>query len=164
MNNPLRLAAWLVLASGMGCQSNRHASSEGGTGRRPPMLSMYVRDATFAEEFYEIDRNDQLGFGGGLDARFNRATWNIAMTADEQMELNTLIERLDWMGGDLKSTHEPPKFIYRIQVRNETGHARYDLKGDHPQVSPIRELLHAISLRRLEPELQKLPEPGKQPG
>jgi len=125
---------------------------------------MYVRDASLAESYYVIDDKGQLGFGGGLDARLTRTSWTTTLSEAEIGELNRLIDQHRWIGGGFKSTNEPAKFIYRIDVRNSEGSSRYNLKGDHPEIAPVRDWLHNVSLRRLEPDLQKLPEPGKQPG
>jgi len=162
------LLAFIVLlmamgGGGAGCQSQAPIAPKGSVNDSKLRLTMYVRDASLAEAYYEVSSKGEFGFGGGLDARFTRASWTTPLTETDLNELNALIEQNNWIGGDFKSTNEPKSFIYRIDVRNPAGHRRHDLKGDHPNVAPVRDWLHTISLRRLEPDLQKLPEPGKQP-
>jgi hypothetical protein len=139
------------------------ASSHGPRANSPTSgleLTMFVRDSTSAEAFYRVWRDGTLGFGGGMDARLERTSWTGPMSAEEIRALHRLLEVHNWYSANPVSTHAPKDQLYRITVHAPQARKRFRVKGESPDVQPIRKLLEHASLRRLEGELQRLPEPS----
>ena len=123
-------------------------------------LSMYVRDETGAESLYKVTRDGTLGFGGGLNARLDHTTWSGPLFPEELRQLHDLLAAADWFKAKPESTGQPEQKIYRISLNSKEKVRSFRLKGDHLQIKPIRDLLDTASLRRLEVDLRRLPEPN----
>jgi hypothetical protein len=150
-----------LLAHGLGgctsLQSQREQSATGGL-----ELTLFVRDATEAEAFFQVNADGTLGWAGGIYARLHSPKWTGAMTAEEIAQLRQLINDRDFFRVRPASSEEPPKQIYRILINAPEHRARFTVKGHSPELEPIRELLAKASLRRLEDDLNRLPAPSSQ--
>lgn len=159
------VAPWVLvmgLALGLsGCQAASH-SDHGAQPLKPRLeLTLSMHDET-ADELFEIHRDGTFRFGGGMDARLGHTSWSTRLDDADRQRLADLIDRHGWIAGNLKSTGSPESLRYRISIRTDRGSARHSLKGHHPDVEPIYQELRKISLRRLDADLQRLPEPGPQ--
>jgi hypothetical protein len=143
-----------ILLSGC-ASSQRLDSSTGGI-----ELTLFVRDGGGSEEYYTVLRDGSLGFGGGMNARIAKVTWNDALTMEEIATLRDLIRDHDWCGRKWQSTREPESQAYRVSINSPECRRSFRLKGEHPDVQPVRELLRKASLRRLKSDLDRLPKPS----
>lgn len=124
---------------------------------------MFVRDDTGAESLYQVNRDGTLNFGGGFNALAGHTTWTGQMTPREIQELRELIETHHWFTANPDSTQQPPGMLYRVAIDAPQVQKHFTVKGESPDVQPVRELLARIALRRLEGELKRLPQPSLQP-
>src|SRR5262245_1146935 len=125
-------------------------------------LSMYVRDETRSEVFYQVTRDGVLHFGGGLDARLESTSWAGALTEPELAQLRQLLEAQDWFQTKPVSTKTPEDCLYRVSLRTPQVSKRFTVKGENTALEPVRELLAQASRRRLDATLERLPQPGPQ--
>jgi hypothetical protein len=123
-------------------------------------LSMYVRDDTGSEALYKIDQAGMISFGGGLDARLDHPTWSGPLLEVEIARIRDLLEAREWFRVKPESTGQPPGQLYRISLRTDQRSGSFRVKGEHPEIKPLRELLETASLRRLEVDLRRFPEPS----
>lgn len=126
---------------------------------------MFVRDGTGAESYYEVERDGTLRFGGGMDARLERTSWSGSMSPEEIATLERLLRLHGWYERRPASTNVPQDQVYRVklsapQVKGLANRTSFRLKGESPDVQPVRELLERLALRRLAPQLQRLPQPS----
>jgi hypothetical protein len=150
------LLAILCGAAPAACRSApRNASATGNLA-----MTMYVRDATGAESYYEVHRDGTLGFGGGLQARLFQTTWSGPMTAEEIAQIRAALEAQNWFRQPPRSTNQPADHIYRITIDAPERQKQFRVKGDTQALRPLHEIFSRIALRRLEPVLRGLPEPS----
>lgn len=123
-------------------------------------MTMYIRDATDAESYFEIDRSGTLGFGGGIKARLFHTTWSGPMTAEEIQQLRAMFEAHDWFREDPQSTDQPPEQVYRVTIDAPERRGQFKVKGENQALAAIHQKLAKAALRRLEPTLRTLPEPS----
>lgn len=123
---------------------------------------MFVRDQTGAEALYRVNHDDTLSFGGGMDARLGSTTWTGPMTPDETEHLRNLLIQREWFREKPGSTGEPKEMRYRITLNAPESRKSFTVKGQIPQLQPIRELFERIALRRLDEYLERLPKPSLQ--
>lgn len=149
-----------VVSSG-GC-----TSSVGGPPADTPTggleFRMFVRDGSGAESLYQVNRDGSIEFGGGMKARLDDTAWKGQLTPDEIHQLRELVESHGWYQRNPASTDQPPKMIQRVTLNSPQVRRRFRVKGESPDVAPIRELLDHAALRRLEPDLERLPQPSAQ--
>lgn len=112
---------------------------------------------------YRVNGKRQLGFGGGLDAVNQTISWAGRLTEQEYSDLHEQLEINGWFAGTVTSTGQPPKRVTRFNLYWPGGHRRFKGKGESSQVEPVEALLSQASRRRLDKDLQLLPEPGPQP-
>jgi hypothetical protein len=154
------LCVAMLLVAVAGCAlltspSTREQSATGGID-----LRMFVHDHTGAEALYVVHKDGTFEFGGGMAARLDKTFWTGAISADEGQQLQSLIEENRWFEDRPKSTNQPESFRYRIHINSPQGRTRITLKGQHPRVEPVRQMLDRIALRRLDSDLQQLPQPS----
>lgn len=154
------IAIVFVVQWGAGCtslQSKREHTATGGL-----EMTLFVRDATQAEEFYQVTPDGTLGWAGGMYARLHSPKWTGPLTEDEIAQLRQLIAERDYFRTKPPSTEEPPKQIYRVLINSPEHRTRFVVKGHSGELEPIRALLAKASLRRLERDLNRLPPPSSQ--
>lgn len=125
-------------------------------------LTLRIEESKNKAAYYTVDTDGTLGFGGGLDARFERITWTGPMQDDELAELLALIERNQLFERKPVGTGEPKSLRWRFEVSGPKGWKRSRLTGECPILRQVYELLDAISRRRFEGILETLPKPGQQ--
>jgi hypothetical protein len=125
-------------------------------------MQMSIRDEFSQDILYRVEKDGSISFGGGIKALIDKTTWTGQMTDDERRQLHDLILQHGWFERDPVSTNDPKTRVYRIDLRGPEGHNSFKVVGQNADVQPIADLLAKICLRRLEPDLQKLPEPGPQ--
>src|SRR5262245_28211165 len=121
-NLVLALTLVLLLTS---CASTEKTSPTGGL-----ELTMYVHDASGAETYYHVQRNGQLGFGGGLKARFFQTTWSDQMSSDDIHQLRALLEAQNWFRPPPQSTNVPPEHVYRVVINAPENRKQFRVKGE----------------------------------
>ena len=132
------------------------------TAESPLMLELSVRDETNSERLYRIDRDNTISFGGGFQARLGTTTWTGPLSPEERAHIADVINQQGWFASRVESTNEPKARVYRIDINAPPGHKRFKVVGRNERVEPVEAVLEQICLRRLEPVLQQLPEPGLQ--
>jgi hypothetical protein len=125
-------------------------------------LTLDVRDASGAEEYYEIKRDGSFGFGGGMDARFQRITWTTQLTADEMRSLRDLMKQHGWFNGELRSTNQPKDARYAAKASCDEGSLSKRIAGENDRIEPVRHALREIANRRLQTDLERQPKPSTQ--
>lgn len=125
-------------------------------------LTLSLRDATGAEEYYTLARDGTFGFGGGLDARFQRVTWTTQLTADEMQRLREQITQQGWFDQGLSATNQPPDARYQIDAHCGKQSLRKTIKGVNDHIEPVRLVLRDIANRRLHMDLERQPKPSLQ--
>ena len=123
-------------------------------------LTLSLRDGSGAEEYYTLERDGTFGFGGGMDARFDRTSWTTQLNAEEMQGLRDLILEQGWLKGALTSSKQPPNARYRIEMRLGQQSLLKSIKGENEHVEPVRLALRDIANRRLKPDLERLPKPN----
>ncbi len=155
--------ACITAVYGAGCAStsssqNRHSrNSLAGF-----EFELMLRDETGSEALYRVDRDGNISFGGGLDARLGKTSWTGAMTDDELRELRDLLAAQDWFRQKPVATDEPRQRVYAVSLHAPENRTRFRVRGENQQLEPLRAFLHRLSLRRLEDDLNRLPQPGLQ--
>lgn len=155
----LAIGAMVVLAI-QGCASDQHTDAKAASGAFSGDLTLFSRDGTDAEEYFKVSQDGTIGFGGGMNARLEKISWTGPMTPEELKSLGELIASHDWCKRDWVSTRVPEKALYRISLQTDECHRTIRLKGEHPDVNPVRDLLRKAALRRLQPDLDRLPQPS----
>ncbi len=128
----------------------------------PMVLDFSVRDETNSERLYRIDRDHNISFGGGFQARLGNTPWTGALSEQDRIDIAHVINQQDWFGAKIESTNDPKERVYRIDIDAPPGHRRFKVVGRNERVASVEAVLERICLRRLDPELQRLPEPGLQ--
>lgn len=111
--------------------------------------------------YYTLDSDGTLGFGGGMDARFNRISWTGSMQDEELSELLALIEQNQLFERQPVCSGEPKTLRWRFEVSGPKGWKRSRLTGECPILRQVYELLDEISRRRFDGILETLPKPGQ---
>ena len=125
-------------------------------------LQVNLHDETDANILYRIERDGTFNWGGGLNALVDKTTWAGPMTNEERKQLYDLLITYGWFERDPVSTNEPEGRITRVDLSGDPGSNHFKVRGQNADVQPVLDLLEKISRRRLEPDLQMLPQPGLQ--
>jgi len=125
-------------------------------------LTLDVRAGSGAEEYYEVERDGSFGFGGGMDARFQRITWTTQLTADEMRSLRDLMLQHGWFKGELRSTNQPKDARYTVEASCDEGSLNKRIDGENDRIEPVRQTLRQIANRRLQTDLERQPKPSVQ--
>ncbi len=120
-------------------------------------LTLSVRDASGAEEFYAVKRDGEFGFGGGMDARFERITWTTQLTPAVMQTLRDLMVSNGWFNKDLHSTKQPKEARFEVEAKCEEGTLHKRIEGENDRIDPVRVWLRDIANRRLEVDLERQP-------
>lgn len=139
-----------------GCASTSQGSRTGGV-----TLSLRIEESKNKAVYYAVDSNGTLGFGGGLDARFDRISWTGRMQDEELAELLTLIEQNQLFERKPVGTGDPKSLRWRFEVSGPKGWKRSRLTGECPILRQVYELLDASSRKRFKGILETLPKPGQ---
>ena len=123
-------------------------------------LTLDLRDASGAEEYYTVDRDGLLGFGGGLDARFERVSYEAMLTADDMQALQQLIDDQGLLNSPLTSSNLPKDVRYSVKIRTREDSLTKNLKGENAKLEALRAQLKQFANRRLTPELERQPRPS----
>lgn len=126
-------------------------------------LDMHVRDGG-AMWLYDVRADGGIGYAGGHDATLRRFSWTDTMSDEEIAELRLLVERFNWTNRQRSRETGEGARRYTVNVRQAGGGGgRFEVQGDREDVVAINALLHRICLRRLDAELDALPQPGLRP-
>lgn len=164
-----RLLSFLLFASCLaaimtagGCAAN----SRTGTGpdrTQGLTLDMFVRDGG-AMWLYDVRDDGSISYAGGQDAAQRRFSWTGTMSDEEIAELRSLVNRFNWTTRQRSRETGDGTRRYTINVRQAGGGGgRFEVRGDREDVAAVNALLHRICLRRLDAELDALPQPGLRP-
>jgi hypothetical protein len=151
------VVAALLVACGCGGQRSTEL-----TGESELLLEMSVRDETNSERLYKIDRAGWISFGGGFQARMGTTTWTGSLSDVERQEIADVINQQGWFTSPIVSTNEPKDRVYRVDIDAPPGHRRFKVVGHNERMDAVEQVLGRICLRRLDGELERLPEPGLQ--
>jgi hypothetical protein len=124
-------------------------------------LTLGVRDASGAEEYYQVARDGAFGFGGGMNARFDRTTWHTELTREEMLVLRDLMVSNGWFDDRLHSTRQPRDARYDIDAKCSQGTLHKRIEGQNDLVDPVRFWLRDIANRRLEVDLERQPKASR---
>jgi hypothetical protein len=125
-------------------------------------LTLYVRDGSGAEEYYEVKRDGAFAFGGGMNARFQRTTWTTQLAPQEMQALRDLMVDNGWFRKAVRSTKAPPEARYAIDAKTSEGTLHKRIEGENDRVESVRLWLRDIANRRLEIDLERQPRPSSE--
>jgi hypothetical protein len=120
-------------------------------------ITLDLRDATGAQEYYTVDRDGLLGFGGGMNARFERATYTAQLSEDDMRRLREIIEAERLLDGSLASSNQPKSVYYRIKIKFGDDDLSKNIKGTNERIEGFRIVLRDLANRRLAAELERQP-------
>ncbi len=123
-------------------------------------LTLDLRDSTGAQEYYTVDQDGVFGFGGGMNARFERIAYTTQLTDADMQLLRQCIESQRLLDGSLASSNEPKDVYYRFKLKFGDDHVHKNLKGANERLEALRVVLRDFANRRLEPELDRQPKPS----
>lgn len=123
-------------------------------------ITLDLRDAGGAEEYYVVERDGVLGFGGGMNARFQRIVTTIQLEPEDMQQLRDVIERERLLSQPLESTHQPKDARYRIDVHMDRQSVNKSIKGTNPRIEELRSVLKEFANRRLGEDLDRQPRPS----
>ena len=113
-------------------------------------------------ELLLVDRQGRLYWGGGFEALNGDTSWWGDMTDEEIATLLEMLEARSFWSPKPTSSGEPEGKRYSVSLRRQgTRGIRFQVEGDTDAVTPVQEFLAQISLRRLEPFLDTLPQAGE---
>ena len=113
---------------------------------------------------YRVVPGGDLRFAGGLAAVDGSFSWSGPLTDREIDQLFALVADHGWESRDPPSRGEPADRRYRITLRGPGLHRRFEVIGDAPGVQAVEMILDGAARRRFDPYLERLPQPGEQPG
>ena len=155
-------ATWLLAAVAAGCTTGRAPLDE-----RPSVrfaegfyLEVWILGEDNLAVLYRVNGARELGFGGGVDAFNRNLSWEGELTPGEYERLQELLGEHGWFDGTATSTGEPRKRVTRVRIRRNGRGWRDTLRGVCEDVEPVRQLLDQASRRRLQGDLDRLPEAG----
>lgn len=161
----LSIVMLLLMALGACSSSERVENASANDARSSPhavKLELIIHDETNADVLYRVERDGSIHWGGGMKARLDKTIWTGQMTEDERRQLHELLVQHQWFDRDPVSTNEPKGRRYEVNVSGTDGSNHFRAKGANAEIEPVANLLEKICLRRLEPELKALPQPGLQ--
>lgn len=139
-----------------GCVSTPVASRTGGM-----KLKLGIEESGNMAAYYTVGTDGTIGFGGGLDARFERIAWTGSMQDEEVAKLLSLIQQHQLYDRKPVGTGEPKSLKWRFELSGPGGWNRSRLTGKCPVLREIYDLLNTISRRRFEGVMETLPKPGE---
>jgi len=152
-----RAAAVIVLIVAGGC------GALGGTDRaasptRGVSMSLDIRKPD--QQIYELFRVTDAGrmeYGGGMRAFNGSTSWSTELSRAEIDEFLSLLAASGWC--DSRPEDDDASSIRcRIEVVCEGGRHSFTVRGEPESVVRMRAFLDPIARRRLDPELDRLPE------
>lgn len=151
------LLAWIACALLGACdtisETEREQSPTGGV----EMSLQILRTATQQYQFFKVTAKGEIEYGGGMRA-FNSTTgWSGAMSAEEIREFLTLLESTGWCAQEPPDDRESATRV-QIAVRCAEGRHTWNVRGEPETVTRMEAFLDPIARRRLNPELDRLPE------
>ncbi|MCP4758912.1 MAG: hypothetical protein GY894_03080 [Planctomycetes bacterium] len=108
---------------------------------------------------YEVSPQGVLRFAGGVDAREGDWSWEGHISASEGAELQTIIDRADWIASPPRSTNKDGD-SWEVSIRSGGRERSFDLQGDTASVLNAWAVLQKAGRTRLEGDLELLPRPG----
>lgn len=153
----------MIVASGCGTAKPPHAIREG-TVVADLSLTLEYHDGTGVDEYYALGRDGVFGFGGGMDARFERTSWTTTLEVVEMNSLRDAIMRERWLEDELRSTNQPRETRYTISVKCDGRSVSARVRGRNERIEPVRDVLKDIANRRLQEDLDRQPRPSAETG
>ncbi|MBM4114117.1 MAG: hypothetical protein FJ253_12235, partial [Phycisphaerae bacterium] len=113
-------------------------------------------------ELYKVTAKGEIEYGGGFKA-FNGTTgWTGRLTPEEIREFLVVLASTGWCDTE---PHDDPESTTRvaIEVRCDEGRHTWSVRGESEEVKKMHALLDPIARRRLESDLDRLPDPNEPP-
>lgn len=164
---PAAAIACLVAAAAMavpGCDSapikvpEDPASITGGLGLR----LWYARPGTRQYEYFTVDPDGTLGYGGGMKAFDREVDWRGPLTKDEAAGLRQVVDAAHWLDGAAPGREGKETTVAEVSVRAGNAERSFTINGPDDAVSRIVELLSKAAQRRFDRYMQRLPDAGVQ--
>ncbi len=144
-----------------GCASTGAAKADSPTGGISLEMSITGKD-NFAA-IYRVEQDGTIHFGGGMDARINKTSWEGQLTELDIKQLTDLLNKHGWFNDlpSLSTTDEDRN--YDIQLRWPGGRNSFKISGKSPAVAPVEDLLAQFANRRHDVFLESLPKATEPP-
>lgn len=132
--------------------------SETGVTMRGVEISFFVTTEPGRHEYYIVEPDGRIGFGGGNDAVLNRTSWDGVMSQAQADELQAVLKEHDLLSVQAVSAREPDRLRWRVEIRHPGGRIRHRTTGQCDALEALRAQLADISRARLDSFLERLPQ------
>lgn len=134
------------------------SSVTGGLGLR----LWHARPGTRQYEYFTVDPDGMLGYGGGMKG-FDRAVdWRGPLTADEAGRLRAIVDAAHWLDAPNPGREGTETSVAEITLRAGGSERSFTINGPDDAVTRTVELLSKAAERRFDRFMQRLPEAGSQ--
>lgn len=150
------VASLALSGCGSGVRAGKRTSPTGGVA-----LRMLITDGQMSHALYVVEPDGTIGFGDGWAALDDRTTWTGAMTEQELQSLAELLRRHGWFDGKPAADDPTDAGRHKVRFAFPDGGWRLDAPYGGRNITPIRQFLQSVSMRRNQSVFDQLPEPGE---
>ena len=154
----------VVLAGVPGCDTapikvpEDPGSATGGLGLR----LWYARPATRQYEYFTVDPDGTLGYGGGMKGFNREVDWRGPLTKDEATRLREVVDAAHWLDAEKPGREGAESTVAEVSVRAGGAERSFTINGPDDAVARTVELLSKAAQRRFDRYMQRLPDAGVQ--
>lgn len=153
--NGLLLA--MLLAMLAGCAATRGPAG-GAVGAE---IELFVSQPGNSFARYHVDPDGTIRWGGGLDAKIGKYSWQGRLTADEAQRLVALVERRDrFRLAPVANNASGSGREWMIRYADDRYAYRHVVTGACPELAELRGILDEAASRRFSAELDRIAAPG----
>ncbi len=116
-------------------------------------------------ELFRITPTGEIQYGGGMSAMNDYTTWESALTPEQAKEFVDLVSSLSWIQNVPKETGDDktePVFVVKYQEHGGS-ERNFAIRGSTPETDKVVAFMKALTQRRFQSTLQKLPEATEKP-
>ncbi|MDP6693678.1 MAG: hypothetical protein QF444_05055 [Phycisphaerales bacterium] len=107
-----------------------------------------------------VVRNDEVSYGGGLNAVENKTTWHGSMTPRQRELFDTLISNSNWWVYKADGYIGEGVGRFSIRIREGVKENKFVLPLTDPTATSVYELLLKIAKSRFDTTINALPKPS----
>lgn len=134
------------------------SSVTGGLGLR----LWYARPDTRQYEFFTVDPDGTLGYGGGMKGFNREVDWRGPLTKDEAIRLRQVVDAAHWLDAEKPGREGAETTVAEVSVRAGGAERSFTINGPDDAVARTVELLSKAAQRRFDRYMQRLPDAGTQ--
>ena len=134
------------------------SSVTGGLGLR----LWHAKTDTRQYEYFTVDPNGTLGYGGGMKGFDRLVDWTGPLTKDEAARLREIVMAAHWLDAESPGREGKDPVRTEVCVLNGSAERSFAISGPDEAVNRTVELLSKAAQRRFDRFMQRLPEAGVQ--